>query len=47
MCLIDDDGVVLRKFAVALQGVKQDSVGHHLDLRVGPSLIGEAHLIAN
>ena len=45
--LVDDDRVVGSQQPVALRLGEQDAVGHHLDVRVGRELVGEAHLVAD
>ena len=43
--LVDDEGVVLAQRAVGLDLGQQDAVGHQLDQRVLPGLVGEPHLV--
>jgi hypothetical protein len=45
--LVDDDRVVAREVAVAVDLVEQDAVGHHLDSGLLARLVGEAHLVAH
>jgi hypothetical protein len=45
VCLVDDDRVVRRQRAVALDLREQDAVGHHLDARVGTDLVVEPDLV--
>ncbi len=44
MRLVNDDGVIAVKKAVALRFRQQDAVGHELDQRVRGHLLGKAHL---
>ncbi len=45
--LVDDQGVVLAQLAVGLDLREQDAVGHQLDQRVRPDLVGEPDLPAD
>ena len=45
--LVDDQGVVRLQQRVALRLGEQDAVGHQLDRRAGPGVVGEAHLVAD
>ena len=47
MSLVNDDGVVLLEIAVALHGVKQNSVSHDFHPSFGTHFVGEANLVAN
>jgi hypothetical protein len=47
MRLVDDDRVVGGERAVRLRLGQQDAVGHQLDVRVGPTVVGEADFVAD
>ena len=47
MRFVDDDRIVLRQPAVAVNFREQNTVGHHFNQRIFLHAIGEAHLVAD